>query len=70
MSEYKKEDVSLYCKLLGFYFACLILGSLRIGSVGSLLKLIGFMPIGLWLIEKRTINLNGIILSAFLFVFW
>lgn len=70
MSEYKKEDVSLYCKLLGFYFACLILGSLRIGSVGSLLKLIGFMPIGLWLIEKRTINLNGIILSAFLFVCW
>lgn len=70
MTEYNREEISQYCKLLGFYFICLILGSMNMGALGSLLKLIALLPIGIWILTKRTVRINKITISIILFVGW
>ena len=68
---------SLFVKLLAFYFVCLVLGVLNIGPIGSLLKVIAFLPAFWWLCSKHTVCPNRVLMSAFSFlvfavlsVFW
>ena len=72
-----QNDISLFVKLLGFYFLALILGAINIGSMGSALKLVGLLPAALWLLNKRKLEKNslyyGVLLHAvwaFFSVFW
>ena len=42
-------EISWFCKFLGLYFCVLILGALNVGPIGSVLKLIAFFPVVIWL---------------------
>lgn len=44
MSTEREQPVSLYVMSLALYFSLLILGAMNIGSFGSLLRYIGFIP--------------------------
>ena len=68
---------SLFVKLLALYFVCLVLGALNIGAVGSLLKVVAFLPAFWWLCTKHSLRVDRLLISAFLFlgfatlsVFW
>ena len=68
---------SLFVKLLAFYFVCLVLGALNIGAVGSLLKVVAFLPVFWWLCAKHSVRVDRVLLSACFFlgfstlsVFW
>lgn len=62
------SDISWFCKFLGFYFCSLILGVLNIGSVGSVLKLIAFVPIVIWFFNGGFIK-NSPFTKSFSFFF-
>lgn len=66
--EFKK--ISQYTFWLGIYFLSLIVGALRIGTFGSLLKILAFIPIFIWITTKHKIRGNSIILCTIPFVFW
>lgn len=68
--EYSKVNISHFTCFLGIYFFALILGSMNIGSFGSLLKIIGLIPVVICFIQKRgRIRISGITLAISLFVF-
>ena len=48
----------IYIFLLSLYFVCLPLGTLRIGSFGSLLKIIGILPIIVCIISRNKLKFN------------
>lgn len=55
---------STFVKLLAFYFVCLVLGALNIGAVGSLLKVIAFLPACWWLLTKHAVSLSRPLVAA------
>lgn len=68
--EQQKQPISVYTRWLGFFFLSLIVGALHIGAIGSLLRIIGFIPIGIWLFSRRTARFSRPIFWSFLFVLW
>lgn len=66
---YHKERISLFTRCLGLYYVALILGAFNIGSIGSLLRIIGIVPILIWAVQyKGRIRNNKITIPVFLFV--
>lgn len=70
MAKCHTERISLFCRCLGLYFLCLILGSLRLGQIGSLLRQIAILPIAVWALQNHRVRLNRIVISGVLFVGW
>lgn len=68
--ESKSENLCLYVRILGIYFLSLILGAMNIGIIGSLLKVIGSIPVAIWLIEKQSIYKSKLLTFVFLMVSW
>ena len=66
----KNKPISLYCRWLGIYMLCVILGAMGLGSIGSLLKILGFVPVVIWIFEKHAFYKNKVIYFAILFVLW
>lgn len=70
MQEKNTKKVNLFVRLLGVYFVFLILGAVNVGSIGSGLKVLGFLPVILWMIEKRKMRKNGLVAVAILYTGW
>lgn len=68
----RAEDtfVSLYCRWLGIYMFCAIFGAMNIGGLGSLLKLIAFVPVAIWLFGSHRVFFNAEIKASIFFVVW
>lgn len=64
----KRLSISLFCKWIGVYFICLIVGAMNIGVFGSLLKLLAIVPVGIWLIFSHKIKLMFCTKITFLYV--
>ena len=62
------EKHDMFINLLAFYFVSLVLGALNVGMIGSLLKVIAFLPAFWWLIGKHTIRLSRPLLGAIAFL--
>ena len=69
-SRAEKPDIGQYCRWLGIYFLCLVLGAMNIGVFGSMLKLIAIVPAGIWLLQNHTFRPNGTVVCALLYIFW
>lgn len=63
-----KSRVRPFVAWLGIYFLCLIIGTINIGAFGSLLKVLAFVPVGIWLLQKHSIIPNKLLLLSFFFV--
>jgi hypothetical protein len=62
---------NLYIKTLSVYFIALILGAINLGPIGSLLKILGFIPVMICFLDHRgRYVVNKLIVSAFLFLSW
>lgn len=62
---------NLYIKSLSIYFMALILGAINIGPIGSLLKILGFVPILICLLENRgRYVVNKLVIGACVFLSW
>lgn len=70
MAKSQTEHISFFCRCLGLYFLCLILGSLRLGQIGSLLRQIAILPILVWVFQSHKVRVNQITLSGVMFVGW
>lgn len=68
--EIKNEKICLFVRMLGIYYVSLIFGAMNIGSIGSLLKIIGFIPILIWFIDKTAIYKSRLLTFFFLSVIW
>ncbi len=68
--EQQKQPIRTYTRWLGIFFLSLIVGTLQLGALGSLLKMIAVIPIGLWLFSRRPIHFSKPITCAGLFVAW
>lgn len=66
----KKEHKSTFVYLLGIYFLLLIFGALNIGPIGSVLRLVGLLPIAIWVLSSHKIVKNKLLIFVFLFVLW
>lgn len=67
----EKEYISPYCRFMGIYFLCLIVNGMAAGTLGSMLKLVALIPIGIWLFTNHTVQLKSMIIKASaLFVLW
>ncbi|MBR3108168.1 MAG: O-antigen ligase family protein [Clostridia bacterium] len=65
------DSIGWFTKTLSFYFLSLILGAINIGAIGSVLKILGFIPIIIWLFStKGKLFLNPLFNSASLFLVW
>lgn len=62
--------VGSYCRWLGIYMFCAIFGAMNIGGLGSLLKLIAFVPIAIWFFQNHQVNLHAEIKASIFFVVW
>ncbi len=60
----------LYILLLSLYFMCLPLGAMSLGALGSALRYIAVLPIGVALIGSRKFYVNSPFLMYALFVFF
>lgn len=63
----EKVKICLFVRLLGLYFLLLIFGAMNIGPIGSLLKIIGFIPVAIWFFDKMSIYKSKL-LTIFLFI--
>ena len=70
MLDNRNKQLSIYCRWLGIYMLFVILGAMSFGTLGSLLKIIGFIPVAIWLIQKHRFYTNRIIFFSILFVIW
>ena len=70
MQEQNTKRVNLFVRLLGIYFVFLILGAVNVGSIGSGLKILGFLPVILWVIKKRKLCKNGLSMAVALYTVW
>lgn len=68
---------NIFVNLTAFYFLSLILGAVNMGSIGSLLKIIAFLPFFWWLLTKHAIIISKPLVSVTIFlifyslsVFW
>lgn len=68
--ELKSENLCLFVRMLGIYFLSLVLGAMNIGAIGSLLKIIGFIPIAIWLVEKRSIYKSKLLTFNLFITLW
>jgi len=64
------KSKQLYCRWLGVYFICLILGAMNIGPIGSLLRILALIPVAIWALEKHTFPAKDIEVKTLLFVGW
>lgn len=65
------DSISWFTKSLAIYFLALIIGAINVGSLGSLLKILGLIPIILWIFRyKGKLYLSPLFLSASLFLIW
>lgn len=62
------EKKKLYIIFLTIYFICLPLDGMSLGAMGSVLKYIAILPIGISIISARTIKRSSLIGSQLLFV--
>ena len=69
-SRAEKPDIGQYCRWLGIYFLCLVLGAMNIGVFGSMLKLIAIVPAGIWLMQNHAFRSTSIIARALLYIVW
>lgn len=63
-----KSRIRPFVVWLGIYFLCLIVGAMNIGDFGSLLKLIAFIPGGIWLFQNHSISKNTLLQIASIFI--
>ena len=68
--ELKSENLCLFVRMLGIYFLSLVLVAMNIGAIGSLLKIIGFIPIAIWLVEKRSIYKSKLLTFNLFITLW
>lgn len=64
------KKCSHFVRWLGIYFVILILGSMNIGTFGSLLKGFAIIPVVIWIIGKHKVCLNNMNLKFILFLGW
>lgn len=62
------KNISAFTTWLGIYFLCLPLGAMNIGTIGSALRILAFVPVFIWLIKSHKVRLNYIILNSLFFV--
>ncbi|MDO4490592.1 MAG: O-antigen ligase family protein [Lachnospiraceae bacterium] len=68
--EMQDESISLFVRLLGIYYVSLIFGAMHIGPIGSLLKIIGFIPIVVWFFFRSTVYFSRLWTVFMLEVLW
>ncbi|MBQ7567071.1 MAG: O-antigen ligase family protein, partial [Oscillospiraceae bacterium] len=66
----RREPIGAYCLWLGIYLVSLILGAMHIGPLGSMLKVIAFIPIGIWLLTSHKFRLTTTIAWTGIYVLW
>lgn len=66
----KESKRNIYVYALSIYFIALPLGAIKIGPLGSLLRLIALLPLGIWIIDNPRITLNSQIILLFLSTLW
>lgn len=66
--ENRKND--LFVKALALYFIMLPIGTLSIGTIGSLLKIFALLPGIIWILESHATQKCPRVISSALFVFW
>ena len=65
------KSIGWFTKSLSVYFLALIHCAINVGSLGSLLKILGFIPIVIWIFQyKGKIYLNPLFVSATVFLLW
>ena len=62
------KNIGAFTKWLGVYFLCLPLGAMNIGSIGSALKILAFVPVFIWVIKSHKVRINYIILNSLAFI--
>lgn len=65
-----REEIGLYCRWMGIYFLCLVLGGMNIGAFGSLLRAIALIPVGIWVLQRHTVQVDRIVSGALFYVLW
>ena len=66
----KYGKIGQYTFWLGIYFLTLIVGALRIGTFGSLLKILAFIPILIWITKNHSFKKSNLIRATVPFAFW
>ena len=66
----ESKQISLYCRCLGIYLVFPILGAISIGALGSLLKVLALLPVGVWLLTRHRVKINVYFLVSILYVAW
>lgn len=64
------SNKNLYLFFLQIYFICLPLNAVTIGTMGSVLKYIAILPIGISLLSLKFIRFNSVIMAQLGFVIW
>ena len=62
------KNIGTFTKWLGIYFLCLPLGAMNIGSIGSALRILAFVPVLIWFLKSHSINLNYLVKNSLIFV--
>ena len=66
----KSENLCWFVRMLGIYFLSLISGAMNIGTTGSLLKIIGLIPVAIWFVQKMSVYKSRLLTFYFLSVVW
>ena len=61
-------SIGAFTKWLGVYFLCLPLGAMNIGTIGSALRILAFVPVFIWMMNSHKVRLNYIVANSFAFV--
>lgn len=64
----KEGKIGLFTQVLGLYFLCLILGAMNIGAMGSLLKILGILPVAIWMMRNHKVKMQGVIIASLVYV--
>lgn len=64
------EKNKTFIKAMAFYFTMLPMGALNVGVFGSLLRIIGLVPVAIWFAEHHDTEKEKRIMYLMFFVFW
>ncbi len=70
MQANEDQQISLFVRILGIYFLALILGAINIGGMGSALKIFGFLPVLLWVLNRKSIYSNHLYYGVVFYTYW
>ena len=66
----QEQGIRLYSRWLGIYFLCLILGAINIPAIGSVLRIIAFVPIIICLLSKPSLDFKRKYVGVMGYLLW